>query len=160
VRIIRIHLDEDLVFAFESPGEACERGGAGQVLLTTSVVFDSQLDKRDTIQWLRTFVWERYLADEQRVALMDPPDGVHASHLLPGQADLIAHLQSVDASAMCLWIPVGQDLAMVLTSGRSSAVPTSLAVWSDRFCGPPCPSSPSRGRLRRSSFSEFFGSLL
>lgn len=84
-----------------------ERGSSYLPSEYTAAVLDAQLDEFGQIQRLREAIWNRYSlglagwALEQRVQLMDPPLGLHASHLFfmlapswKAQDELLAHLRA------------------------------------------------------------------
>ena len=85
----------------------------------TAAVLDAQLDAFAHIQTLRESIWNRYRlglaewASEQGVELMQPPLGLHASHLfyllVPSweqQSALIAHLRQHDIVATFHYQPL------------------------------------------------------
>ncbi|MBK4346421.1 dTDP-4-amino-4,6-dideoxygalactose transaminase [Lacisediminihabitans changchengi] len=84
-----------------------------------AAVLDSQLADFGEIQLLRTAVWNRYSTElaewaaESGVQLMDPPGGIHASHLffviMPTWGDqtaFIAHLRSQGVQAAFHYVPL------------------------------------------------------
>jgi dTDP-4-amino-4,6-dideoxygalactose transaminase len=126
-----------------------------------AAVLDSQLDEFDTIQRLRTSVWERYSvelaewADDQAVTLMNPPGGIHASHLfyllmpdLSWQTSLIAHLRSMGIHAAFHYVPLDTSQAG-LRYGRSLRPLERSADFSQRLVRLPLWASMSEQSVTR-----------
>ncbi len=89
-----------------------------------AAVLDSQLSELPIIQAERFAVWNRYAeelapwAAERNVALMNPPQGVHAAHvfylLMPdaaAQADLLKHLRESGIEATSHYVPLDSSAA-------------------------------------------------
>lgn len=89
-----------------------------------AAVLDAQLDSFDEIQGKRTAIWEAYRerlalwTDLIGATLMDPPGGIHASHLFylllqqaEQQEQLIAHLRRAGVVATFHYVPLGTSAA-------------------------------------------------
>lgn len=96
-----------------------ERGSSYLPSEYNTAVLDAQLDAFGEIQSKRESIWNRYAlglaswAIENRVTLMDPPLGMHASHLFylltptwDDQASLIRHLRAADVGATFHYQPL------------------------------------------------------
>ena len=89
-----------------------------------AAVLDSQLNEFPIIQAERFAIWNRYAdelaewAAERGVALMDPPQGVHAAHVFylvmpdsAAQAELLAHLRASGVEATSHYVPLDSSAA-------------------------------------------------